>query len=110
MAERQELVDAAKAIKSDLKIDGLSNADIKKAVVRGVLGDAAVDAKVAGKAEAYVDAFYDASFDMIAGDAKSTQDTASAISGIKPQFNNDASKQEEEGYNKSVDRFKRNKK
>ena len=110
VAERQELVDAAKAIKSDLKIDGLSNTDIKKAVVRGVLGDAAVDAKVAGKAEAYVDAFYDASFDMIAGDVKSTQDTASAIAGLKPSVLGDAAKQEEEGFQKSVDRFKRNKK
>lgn len=110
VAERQSLVDSAKTVAPSLKLDGMSNGDIKKAVVRASLGDAAVDSKITGKADAYVDAFYDASFDIIAADNQSTVDTAQAISSIAPSRMNDARSQEEAGYSKSVDRFKRIKK
>lgn len=110
VAERATLVDAAKAFDSNLKLDGLSNADIKKAVVRASLGDANVDAKLSGKAAAYVDAFYDASFDHIAGEVQATADTAASIAGIKPRNMSDAKKEEEESFNKSVSRFDRTKK
>jgi len=110
VAERATLVDAAKAFDSNLKLDGLSNADIKKAVVRASLGDANVDAKLANKAPAYVDAFYDASFDHIAGEVQATADTAASIAGIKPRNMSDAKKDEEESFNKSVSRFDRTKK
>lgn len=110
VAERQSLVDAAKLLAPDLKLDGLSNAAIKKAVVRSAMGDAAVDAKITGKPEVYADAFYDASFDLVTADAQSTASTAAAISGLKPSFTNDAKKDEEEAYNRSVDRFNRKKK
>lgn len=59
--ERADLVATAKAIVKDLKTDGLSDAEIRKAAVAAKLGDAAV----AGKTEAYVLA----RFDIMAEDA-----------------------------------------
>lgn len=59
--ERADLVATAKAIAKDVKTDGLSDADIRKAVVAAKLGDAAI----AGKPEAYVLA----RFEIMAEDA-----------------------------------------
>ena len=55
VAARADLVAAAKAIVADVKTEGLSDADIRKAVVTAKLGDAAV----ADKSEAYIDARFD---------------------------------------------------
>lgn len=55
VADRAALVGAAKAIVGDIKTEGLSDADIRKAVVTAKLGDAAV----ADKSEAYIDARFD---------------------------------------------------
>jgi len=63
---RGDLIATAKAIAADVKTDGLSDADIRKAVVTAKLGDAAVK----DKAEAYIDA----RFDILAEDAAKSAD------------------------------------
>jgi hypothetical protein len=59
---RSDLVAKAKLIAADIKTDGLSDAEIRKAAVVSKLGDAAIK----DKAEAYVDA----RFDILAEDAE----------------------------------------
>lgn len=59
---RADLITTAKAIAKDVKTEGLTDADIRKAVVVAKLGDEAI----AGKAEAYIDA----RFDILADEAK----------------------------------------
>lgn len=61
VAARADLINTAKAIAKDVKTEGLSDADIRKAVVVAKLGDAAVK----DKAQAYIDA----RFDILAEDA-----------------------------------------
>lgn len=63
---RGDLIATAKAIAADVKTDGLSDADIRKAVVVAKLGDAAVK----DKAQAYIDA----RFDILAEDAAKNVD------------------------------------
>lgn len=58
---RSALVDTARKIAKDVKTDGLTDAEIRKAVVTAKLGEAAVK----DKAEAYIDA----RFDILAEDA-----------------------------------------
>lgn len=60
VASRASLVTVAKAIAKDVKLDGLSDADIRKAVVTAVLGDAAIKDKPA--------AYIDARFEILAED------------------------------------------
>ena len=110
VAERQTVVDAAKAVKADLKVDGMSNADIKKAIVRDALTNTVVDAKLAGKSEDYVDAFYDANFDNLKRYNDSTQTLADGVANLKNHNFGDTSKQEEEAFEKSKSRFDRKKK
>lgn len=55
VAARADLIGKAKAIAKDVKTDGLSDADIRKAAVAAVLGADAVK----DKAEAYIDARFD---------------------------------------------------
>ncbi|KQV83248.1 DUF2213 domain-containing protein [Rhizobium sp. Root1220] len=78
---RADLVTAAKAIAKDVKTEGLSDADIRKAVVVAKIGDAAI----AGKAEAYIDA----RFDLLVEDAKKTADPFATVmkDGPKPTDN-----------------------
>lgn len=52
---RAQLVNDAKTIVPDLEVKGLSDADVRKAVVAKALGDAAV----AGKPQSYIDARFD---------------------------------------------------
>jgi len=54
VASRADLIGKAKVLAKDVKTDGLSDADIKKAVVVAVVGDAAKD-----KPEAYIDARFE---------------------------------------------------
>lgn len=54
VADRAILVNKAKVLAKDVKTDGLSDAEIKKAVVAAVIGDAAKD-----KSESYIDARFD---------------------------------------------------
>ncbi len=61
VAARGDLIDKARRIAPDVKTDGLSDADIRKAVVTAKLGDAVKD-----KADAYIDA----RFDILAEDAE----------------------------------------
>jgi hypothetical protein len=61
VADRAGLINTAKAIAKDVKTEGLSDADIRKAVVVAALGDAAVKDKPA--------AYIDARFDILAEDA-----------------------------------------
>jgi hypothetical protein len=63
---RGDLIAAAKAIAADVKTDGLSDAEIRKAVVTAKLGDAAVKDKA--------DAYIDARFDILAEDAAKNAD------------------------------------
>lgn len=74
VAGRAGLVALAGKIAKDVKTDGLSDADIRKAVVTAKLGDAAVK----DKPQAYIDA----RFDILAEDAGKSGDTfAAAIKG-----------------------------
>lgn len=61
VASRVALVTLAKAIAKDVKVEGLADADIRKAVVTAVLGDAAIKDKPA--------AYIDARFEILAEDA-----------------------------------------
>lgn len=61
VASRANLVTVAKAIAKDVKVEGLTDAAIRKAVVTAVLGDAAVKDKA--------DAYIDARFEILAEDA-----------------------------------------
>lgn len=63
---RGDLIATANKIAKDMKTDGLSDADIRKAVVVAKLGDTAL----AGKTEAYIDA----RFDILADEAKANVD------------------------------------
>lgn len=67
VADRAALVDVARKVAPTVKLDGLADADIKKAVVTTKLGDAAV----AGKSADYIIA----RFDILAEDAGKTVDT-----------------------------------
>lgn len=68
---RSELLANAKAIDASVVTNGLSDADVRKAVVAKVLGDSAV----AGKAQAYIDA----RFDIMVEDAKGTAETTTSL-------------------------------
>lgn len=108
VAERAAVLDAAKAVAPDLKTDGMSNVDIKKAVVRKSLGDSVVDGKLAGKSEAYVDSYYDANFDILTADRKATQEMADGLAGARPAMA-DAERLEDEAYGATLKRFNRKK-
>ena len=76
---RADLIGKAKAIAKDVKTDGLTDAEIRKATVVAKLGDAAVK----DKTEAYIDA----RFDILAEDAaKNPADPfrKAVQSGIQP--------------------------
>lgn len=80
---RADLISVAKSIAKDVKTEGLTDADIRKAVVVAKLGDAAL----AGKPEAYIDA----RFDILAEDAKTNADPfARAVSDGLKVISNDA--------------------
>lgn len=70
VAQRAELVTAAKAIAPDVELAGLADAAIRKAVVVAKLGDAMKD-----KAEAYIDA----RFEILAEDLKTVDSVADAL-------------------------------
>ena len=69
VAARANLVTVAKAIAKDVKVEGLSDADIKRSVVVAVLGDAAVKDKSAD--------YINARFDILAEDAAKKAATSS---------------------------------
>ena len=72
---RGDLIAKAKSIVADVKTDGLSDAEIRKAVVVAKLGDAMKD-----KAEAYIDA----RFDILVEDAAGSEQVRDAIAHLKP--------------------------
>lgn len=110
VAERATLIATATAVAPTLKCDGMSNAQIKQSVVRSGMGEAVVDTKLSGKVDAYKDAFYDAMFDALTAQVKQTNDSAEAIARIVPTAGiSDAAKVENDAYQASVARFKRNK-
>lgn len=84
VADRAALVTVAKAIAKDAKLDGLSDADIRKAVVIAKLGDAAVK----DKPQAYIDA----RFDILAEDAAKSTDPVRDALGAGLVTNADADK------------------
>lgn len=67
---RADLIATAHAIAKDVKTEGLSDAEIRKAVVVAKIGDALI----AGKPEAYIDA----RFDILADEAKAGADPVRA--------------------------------
>ncbi|RKD68981.1 DUF2213 domain-containing protein [Rhizobium sp. WW_1] len=93
---RADLVTVAKAIAKDVKTEGLSDADIRKAVVVAKVGDAAI----AGKPAAYIDA----RFDLLVEDARKSAGAdplAQALGdGLAP--NADASKTVNDAYSQMV--------
>lgn len=82
VADRAQLEATAKAIAKDVKPAGLSDAELRKAVVQNKLGDAAV----ADKAEAYIDA----RFDILAEDASKTDQFRDTMKGGVQTNSNDA--------------------
>ncbi|WMT85577.1 DUF2213 domain-containing protein [Pelagibacterium sp. 26DY04] len=95
VADRAALVTVATKIAKDVKTDGLSDADIRKAVVTAKLGDAAVKDKSAD--------YISARFDILAEDAgKETTDTfrETLRSGI--QSNDSAMADEDKAYAASI--------
>lgn len=79
VAARADLIGKAKAIAKDIKTDGLSDADIRKAAVKAALGDEAIK----DKAEAYIDA----RFDILVEDAAKNRPDAfrqAVQSGVQP--------------------------
>ena len=75
VAKRADLLGKAKAIAPQVKLDGLSDAAIRKAVVVAKLGDAMAD-----KPEAYIDA----RFDILAEDAAGQVQFAAALTTAAP--------------------------
>lgn len=73
VSERAALIDQARAIHKDLDPKGMSDADIRRAVVTAKRGKEALD----GKSEAYVDA----AFDIIAADHKPKDSFADTMQG-----------------------------
>jgi hypothetical protein len=96
VADRASLVATAKAIAKDVKTDGLSDADIRKAVVTAKLGDTAVKDKPA--------AYIDARFDILAEDAAKNPNADpfrdAVKGGIKPS--NDVMADEDKAYAASI--------
>ena len=81
VANRAALEAKAAAIAKDVKATGLSDAELKKAVVAAKLGDAAI----AGKSEAYIDA----RFDILAEDAAKADPFRDAVAtGVAPRIQN----------------------
>lgn len=79
VAARADLIGKAKAIAKDVKTDGLSDAEIRKAAVAAALGDEAVKDKA--------DAYIDARFDILVEDAAKNKPDAfrqAVQSGVQP--------------------------
>ncbi len=92
---RADLVSVAKAIAKDVKVEGLSDAAIRKAVVVAKLGDAAI----AGKADAYIDA----RFDLLVEDAaKGAPDPFAAVVKDGLSQSSDADKVTTDAYAQMV--------
>lgn len=91
---RADLISTAKAIAKDVKTDGLTDAEIRKAVMTAKLGDAAVKDKA--------DAYIDARFDILAEDATTPTDTfrEAVKGGLKPTGN--AMTDADQAWGKSV--------
>jgi len=81
VAARGDLIAKAKAICSDVKTDGLNDADIRKAVVIAKRGDSVKD-----KSQAY----FDAAFDILAEDASTVDPVRFTIASDAPVIQNDA--------------------
>lgn len=81
VAARGDLITKAKAICSDVKTDGLNDADIRKAVVIAKRGDSVKD-----KSQAY----FDAAFDILAEDADKVDPVRFTIASDAPVTKNDA--------------------
>jgi hypothetical protein len=96
VASRADLVATAKAIAKDVKIDGLTDADIRKATVVAKLGDAAVK----DKAQAYIDA----RFDILAEDSKKAADADPFANVVKDGLTSagDAQKSVTDAYTQMI--------
>ena len=80
VADRAALISTAAKIAKDVNVKGLSDADIRKAVVKAKIGDEAV----ADKSDAYIEA----RFDVLAEDADKGDPFADAMaSAPTPQIN-----------------------
>lgn len=73
---RAKLVGDAAKIAKDVKVEGLSDADIRKAVVAAKLGDAAIKDRS--------DAYIEARFDVLAEDAGKADPVAGVLKDAKP--------------------------
>jgi len=95
VAARADLIGKAKAIAKDVNTVGLTDADIRKAVVVHKLGDAAVK----GKSDAYIEA----RFDVLAEDAGKPDPVAASLASRKPAT--DAATAEAQAYQRYLDSF-----
>lgn len=81
VADRADLLTKAKAIAPDVETAGLSDAQIRKAVVVAKLGDAAIT----GKPDAYIDARFDLLVEQ--ADSAGTDAIRGAVADLKPAMN-----------------------
>lgn len=108
VAERQTIVDTAKAVKPDFVADGKSNAAIKQELVADALTKAVVDAKLEGKSDAYREAFFDATFDHLAAShapETTTQRVVATLRTVDAEAGSD--KALNDAYNATLTRFDR---
>lgn len=94
VAARADLVASAKSIVADLKVDGVADADIRKAVVAAKLGDAAI----ADKSAAYIDA----RFDILVEDADTQNPVRDALQSSTSVPIGDAAAQADAAFHKGV--------
>lgn len=85
---RGDLIATAKVIAADVKTDGLSDADIRKAVVASIRGDDALK----GKSQAYIDA----AFDLLADNASQVTDP------VRDAFKEGLNSKSNDAWNDSV--------
>lgn len=98
VAERSSLIAAAKRCFADVKTDGKSAQEIKRAVLEHVLGDSA---KLADKSDAYIDARFDAVVDAAEDDDPLR---APPVRDADPQRRPPAMKTSDQAYQAMVDR------
>ena len=102
VADRVALETQAVAICADLKTAGLSDSEVRAAVVKQVMGDEALNAP-ADKSDAYKSALIDAKFDLVVAEhakgAKTTDAFRETVKGITPNLSTDAAAARQAAFN-----------
>jgi len=103
VAERSKLIADARSIRADIRTDGLTDSQVRRAAVAAVRGESAV----ADKSDAYVEA----SFDLILADTASARTLGHALTGLSSQVSDqgfaDAAAQEQKAWESQLKRLDR---